>query len=119
MPTFPILKTGAVAQYPATRWVRFANQALRFVDGTEQRYRDGGGALHRWQIALDLLEESELAAMEEFFRAMGGVFETFAFTDPWDGAVYPTCELEGDDFELVVRGEMRGGAVLVVSERRA
>ena len=119
MATFPVLQTGAVAQYPATRSARFANQAVRFVDGREQRYRDSGSALHRWEIALDLLDEGELAAVEEFFRAVSGRYETFAFTDPWDEVEYPNCGLESDDFGLVVQGEKRGGTVLVVAERRS
>jgi len=37
MASFPTLKTSAVAQYPATKAVKFQNQVMRFVDGTEQR----------------------------------------------------------------------------------
>ena len=94
MPTFPILKTGAAAQYPATRAARYQNQAVRFVDGTEQRYRDGGGALHRWEIALSLLDEAELTAVEAFFREVGGASAVFSFVDPWDAVEYPNCSLE-------------------------
>ena len=64
MATFPILKTTAVAQYPAMRYVQFRNQTVRFVDGTEQRYRDASGPLHRWGIQLSELDESEIAAVE-------------------------------------------------------
>ena len=59
MPTFPQLKTSAVAQYPATRACQFQNQALRFVDGAEQRYRDSAGPIHRWEIRLDALDERQ------------------------------------------------------------
>src|SRR5689334_21120573 len=110
MPTFPILKTGAVAQYPASRQAQFQNQAVRFIDGTEQRYRDCAGPRHRWQIALDLLDEAELAAIEEFFREAEGTFETFAFTDPWDGVTYASCCLAEDELGIEAMGEMRGGA---------
>jgi uncharacterized protein DUF2460 len=116
MPTFPILKTGAVAQYPAGRRLEFQNQVVRFVDGTEQRYRDCAGTRHRWEISLELLDEPELAAIEEFFRAAGGAFETFAFVDPWDDVEYSNCSLAGDALELAVLGEMRGRTSLVVVE---
>src|SRR5689334_7419945 len=99
MPSFPALKTGAIAQYPASRCVEFQNQAVRFVSGAEQRYRDCGKARHRWEIALQLLDEGERAAIEEFFRAMGGSFETFVFVDPWDGVEYENCSLAGDELE--------------------
>ena len=56
MSSFPTLKTGAVMQYPAIRESRRETTVLRFVDGAEQRYRDGGSAAHRWAIRLDQLD---------------------------------------------------------------
>ena len=53
---FPTLKTGAVMQYPATKTLLFNTDAIRFLDGTEQRFRDNPSVLHQWTIALDLLE---------------------------------------------------------------
>ena len=60
---FPKLKTNAMAQYPATKRVRLQNQVLWFVDGRQQRYRDSAGPLHQWEIRLDQLDESEMAAL--------------------------------------------------------
>ena len=100
MPTFPILKTGAVAQDPATRSAQYQNQCVRFLDGTEQRYRDTSGPLHRWVIALTLLDENELALLSEFFRDINGPFGTFAFTDPWDEHEYPDCSLESGGMDV-------------------
>src|ERR1700748_2443175 len=91
MSTFPVLKTGAVAQYPAARTLQYSNQVLRFLDGTEQRYRDSAGPLHRWVIRLENLDAGEMAAMEAFFLSSQGGFASFAFTDPWDGTSYPNC----------------------------
>src|SRR3954447_16465632 len=88
MATFPQLKTGAVAQYPMVRRSQFRNQTVRFVDGTEQRYRDSGAPKQRWEIALSGLDETELAALEEFFVANQGAYGSFGFADPWDGQVY-------------------------------
>ena len=118
MATFPILKTTAVAQYPATRYVQFRNQTVRFVDGTEQRYRDASGPLHRWGIRLSELDESEMAAIEAFFAANQGAFASFAFTDPWDGQVYPNCSLAGDLLDARAIAEMRGTTSLTVVENR-
>jgi len=117
--TFPILKTGAVAQYPARRTVRYQNQAVRFLDGTEQRYRDCGGPLHQWEIRLALLDEAEMAAFEAFLETNQGAFGTFAFTDPWDGTVYPNCSLGADDLAAVAAGEMDGSTRVIVRENRA
>jgi hypothetical protein len=118
MATFPALKTHAVMQYPATKTIAFRNQVLRFVDGTEQRYRDSAGPLHRWVIRLQELDETELAAVEEFFRANQGRFGDFEFTDPWDGQQYSNCSLQEDELEMVAAGEMRGKTSLTILETR-
>ena len=116
MATFPKLKTGAVAQYPLTRERRLESQFLRFVDGTQQRYRDAAGAKLRWVIRLDLLDEGELASVEEFVAEQQGGYAAFTFTDPWDGTEYANCRLEGDEALLVSAGEMQGSTMLTVTQ---
>jgi len=118
MATFPQLKTSAVAQYPARRTVMFRNQSVRFLDGREQRYRDSAGPLRRWEIRLEQLDESEAAAIEEFFGAQQGAFGSFTFIDPWDGAVVDNCSFTGDELELMSLGEMMGATRLVIQENR-
>jgi hypothetical protein len=118
MTTFPLLKTKAVAQYPATKTVQFRNQALRFIDGTEQRYRDAASALHSWVIQLNALDESEIAAVENFFSQNQGQFGSFSFTDPWDGTVYSDCSVQSGDLTLESDGESRGRTSLTIAENR-
>ena len=118
MATFPTLKTNAVIQYPAVRRVLYRNQALRFLDGTEQRYRDCAGPLLRWEIPLRQLDEGEIAAVEQFFEDNQGAFGSFAFTDPWDGTAHPNCSLETDTLQTTATGEMDGATVLTVVENR-
>jgi len=60
MASFPPLKTGAIAQYPADRTPQFSTQAYRFLDGSEQRFPGFAGVLQQWTIKLDLLDEGEL-----------------------------------------------------------
>ncbi|MBM3725502.1 MAG: hypothetical protein FJW40_08770 [Acidobacteria bacterium] len=118
MPQFPILKTGAVAQYPLRRDTLHAVRTLRFVDGTEQRFRQSAGPLKRWTIALALLDEIELSSLRRFFleaKAQGGFF---SFTDPLDGSNHPNCVIEGDEFEALLEGDLRASASLVISEAR-
>ena len=119
MATFPNLKTRAVAQYPATKTLRFGSTALRFVDGTEQRYRELAAPLHQWEIRLDLLDEGEIAAIEAFFVENQGRFGSFAFTDPWDETVYPNCSLASDEWSAMSVEEMRGKTSITVVENRA
>ena len=118
MTTFPKLKTDAVVQYPFLRRLAFQNQSLTFVDGTQQRYRDGGVARLRWEIRLSELDDGELAAVEEFFLANQGAFGSFAFTDPTDGAAYPDCSLEVDGLDVVTVAEMRGATKLAVVQNK-
>jgi hypothetical protein len=118
MSTFPILKTSAVAQYPAQKRIEYQNESLRFVDGTEQRYRDCARPLRVWTIRLDELDEAEAAAMNEFFAGNQGAFGNFAFTDPWDAQVYPNCSLDTDGMDLTGAAEMSWRTVLTVRENR-
>ena len=118
MTTFPKLKTDAVAQYPLTRRMRFQNQTLTFVDGTQQRYRDGAAVRLKWEIHLSELDEGELAALEEFFAANQGTFGSFAFADPEDGTVYEDCSLAVDGMDAVTVAEMRGSTILTVEQNR-
>lgn len=116
MSTFPILKTGAVMQYPAQRSLQFSTTALQFMDGTEQRFRSFQLPLHRWVIQLSLMDQSELHQFQEFFRGMAGSAEDFSFTDPSDGTNYPSCSLASDSMAAVLAGEWSGQTSLTVVE---
>ncbi len=118
MAAFPQLKTTAVAQYPSHRALTFSTRTVSFLDGTEQRFREYGSPIHRWIIQLDQLDESEMSALGEFFESQQGEFGDFSFIDPWDGAEYSSCSIEGDRAveEHAARG--RGRMVLVVRENR-
>jgi len=118
MDEFPTLKTGAIAQHPASRSQEHRTCVLRFIDGTEQRFRERASALRKWVIRLDLLDEEEAARLEEFFHAQQGRLGRFAFTDPWTGVRYPDCSFEDDTLALQYQGFMRTGARLVVRENR-
>ncbi len=114
MATSPKLKTNAIAQYPVVRRAQFRNQTVRFLDGSEQRYRDSAGARLQWDIQFSELDEGELAAIEEFFLSNQGAFGSFSFTDPWDGHEYDDCSVAEDDLALLTVAEMRGGTKLTV-----
>ena len=118
MATFPNLKSGAVAQYPLARTLTFSNQALRFVDGSEQRYRYSAGPLREWSIRLDQLDESEAAAIEHFFLSNQGSFEDFEFVDPWDGVSYPHCSLRADGLSVTAVMDMWSKTEVTVVENR-
>src|SRR5580704_393736 len=101
MATFPTLKTGAVAQYPLGWSMRYTTQAVQFLNGSSQRYRISGGGLRRWQVRLDLLDESELGAVIAFVDRQSS--DIFTFVDPASGASALKCVLSGDPFEAILK----------------
>jgi hypothetical protein len=115
---FPTLKTGAIAQYPAKQTNQFASFLVRFLDGGDQRYREFPTALRSWVIKLDMLDEGELSALEQFFVAQEGTFGTFSFVDPWTQTTVTNCSLYQDTLQYAVQGELRGTAQVVVVENR-
>lgn len=118
MSEFPKLKTGAVAQYPASRVAAYGTDVFRFVDGSEQRYRICGTPVRRWVIRLEQLDETEIAKLQEFFASAQGRFGSFSFEDPWEGTVHQDCSLESDEFSIELLGEGRGRLALVVRENQ-
>ncbi len=116
MSTFPLLKTGAVMQYPAQRGVQYSTVALEFVDGSEQRFRSYPAPIHQWAIQLSLLDQAELQTLEEFFRSLDGRAQNFSFTDPWDGTTYASCSLASDSMKAALAGEWSGETSLIVLE---
>jgi len=114
MATFPVLKTGAVAQYPLDRGVRFSTQAVRFMDGSQQRFRLYGAGLRRWTLKLDQLDEQELGAVIAFVEQQGSA--AFAFTDPLTGANAATCMISGQQFDATMSREMNGQTTVVIEE---
>lgn len=115
---FPTLKTGAIAQYPATKTNQFSSFVVRFLDGGGQRYRQFPAAMRRWVIKLDMLDEAELNKLEQFFVAQEGSFGTFSFVDPWTQTTFSDCSLDQDTLQYAVQGELRGTTQLVVVENR-
>jgi hypothetical protein len=112
--TFPTLKTGAVAQYPLNRGPRFQTQAVRFMDGSLQRYRIYGTNLRRWVVKLDLLDEQELGALIAFVEQQGGA--AFAFTDPLTGDNVANCMISGQAFTASMTDEMNAQATVSIEE---
>ena len=105
-------------QYPAMQIVRHSTRVARFLDGAEQRFRIAGRPLRSWIIRLDLLDEAELTALNEFFTGQQGRFGSFSFIDPGDGKEYADCSLAHDEFVFQLNGEMRATTGLIVRENR-
>lgn len=114
MASFPLLKTGAAAQYPLDYGLRYATQFVRFMDGSQQKFPLYGTGLRRWTLKLDLLSEDELASVTAFVEQQGSA--PFAYTDPATGAVASSCVISGECLEATLKGEMRGQTTVVIEE---
>ena len=114
MAQFPKLKTGAIAQYPATKEYRFSTVTSSFVDGTEQRYRDLRGSRQRWVVNLSQLDDGEIAELLEFFRIQQGRLGEFDFEDPWTQMVISNCHFEQDTLPVRADGEFDSRTRLVI-----
>ena len=115
MASFPtLLKTGAVAQYPLTRVVNLATQAVQFLDGSQQTYRLSGAGLRRWELRLDMLDEAEVSAVIAFAEQIGS--GTFSFTNPVTGETAARCVISGAQSSTVLLDELHGAATLGIEE---
>lgn len=115
MATFPtLLKTGAIAQYPVIRVVSLATQAVQFLDGSQQTYQLSGLGLRRWELSLDLLDETEVSAVVAFAEQIGT--GTFSFTNPVTGETAPKCVIAGQQVSTSLLGELHGAATLGIEE---
>ena len=91
MAQFPLLKTGAVNQYPGLSLLAVPVQVVQFLDNSSQRWLAQGTGLRRWQVRLDLLDEDEVHAIEQFFEQVQGQYGVFSFVDPATGSVATNC----------------------------
>jgi hypothetical protein len=119
MASFPILKSGAVAQYPLVSQTQFATDVVLFIDGTEQRFRRYPAPLRTWTVRLDLLDEAELSATLLFFRTQRGMNGTFSFTDPVDGTVYPDCCFVSDSIQTSLDATGRSTTAVAIQQNRS
>jgi hypothetical protein len=119
MNEFPQLQTGAVLQYPAGKRLECATRITRFLDGSEQRFRDFAAPVQYWAIRLDLLTEAEMRRIQDFHEAKQGQYGSFTFVDPWDGTEYANCSFASDALTLEYQEESRGLVSLLIRNNEA
>lgn len=118
MAGFPLLTTGAVAQYPSSRNVSYSTNVLRFVDGREQRFRELGRPVRSWIVKLHQLSAEEMGLLESFFRSQQGQFGSFSFVDPWDGTEYPDCSFDQEGLSAIASDERRYQGQIMIRNNR-
>ena len=116
MAIFPKLKTGAVAQYPLESAVLRSTEVHRFMDSSDQRYRDIRVGRRRWVVRLTMLDDAELSAIRLFFQQQQGRVIPFEFEDPISGLTIPSCRFSSDQLALSLTGEHMGSAEIAIEE---
>lgn len=114
MASFPKLTTDAVTQYPSGRRTSYSTRITRFVDGTEQRFRELNSPVRRWVIQLAKISPTEAGVVESFFISMQGQFGSFAFVDPWDEVEYPDCSFDHETLSAIGLAEAGNQNYLVI-----
>ena len=113
MASFPLLKTGAVAQYPLALALRSDTQTVRFLDGSSQQFRLTK-PLRRWKIDLVQIDSQELDSVITFVEQQEGA--TFSFDDPFTGDAVPKCIISNSGLITTSLDEMKHDASLVIEE---
>lgn len=116
MARFPRLKTNAITQYPSGTGISHRTEVLRFLDGTEQRFRQFQSGKRHWVIRLDLLDEAEVEVLRKFFESQSGRFGRFIFEDPWSGEEVANCAFLTDVFEVDFRSHNGAATSLSIVE---
>ncbi len=115
--TFPLLRTGAVVQYPFERHTRYRTETVRFLNHAEQVYQDVNTARRTWVIRLAELDGREVASLRQLFEDNQGRKGTFSFTDPWDSVNYPNVAFASDEFPVEQEIETQHSLTLTIYER--
>ncbi len=116
MPIFPLLSSGAVAQYSLPLITGQAVQMIFFLDGTDQRYLIQGRIFRQWQIQLTLLNDIEIAQLQTFFDEQQGDYAIFDFPDPISGQTIPNCRLLIPEMTCSYEGLGASSTTLYVTE---
>jgi len=116
MTNFPSLSTGSVGQYPLGQTQSFTTDVIRFLDAADQRCIVRAKALRQWLVRLDLLDDGELAALEQFFAQMQGPATLFDFFDPTTSETVPNCRFASGDGVTTYTATNIGGSQLIVTE---
>jgi hypothetical protein len=119
VPTFPLLSSGAVAQYSLPVVTGQAVQTIRFLDGADQRYLIQGRTFRQWEIQLTLLKDSEIAQLQTFFDEQQGDYGLFDFPDPISGETISNCRFLIPEMTCSYEGVGASSTILYVTETNA
>lgn len=107
-PVFPNLAAGVAAMYPfvqVNRYMTMLNEQPTGMRYAEAFFGGGftgfpSGVLKEWHLSFPVITDADLATHEAFFMSVGGMLNTFQFTDPLDGTVHTKVRYGNDNFSV-------------------
>jgi hypothetical protein len=117
LPTFPQLRSGAVAQLPLQRSETYRTLRNLLSDGRDVRMTDGGFATVGWTLKFSDLTADEAQALQSLFQSAGGRLATFTFVDPsanllcWSDDLTNACWSKDPQLALSQVPDAFGGSV--------
>ncbi len=82
MTVFPQLSSGAVAQFPFRKGLRFRTLVNQAADGSEIRFADVDYRARAWELAVHQLSDQEWQSIEDLHNQVEGRLQTFLFLEP-------------------------------------
>ena len=82
MTVFPQLSSGAVAQFPFRKELRFRTLVNQAADGSEIRFADVDYQARAWELAVHQLSDQEWQSIEDLHNQVEGRLQTFLFLEP-------------------------------------
>lgn len=77
-----VLSTGAIARYPLQRKLSFATRKIEFADFSRQTFPQIYPELGRWDLNMQLMQDSEVADWRNLWEATLAGDYPFSFIDP-------------------------------------
>lgn len=79
---FPVLQSGAQAQYPAVKALESVHAEVESPGGYVWRSASGEPVIRRWVLRFEDLTDAEAGALRTLYETCGGAWRTFCFADP-------------------------------------
>jgi hypothetical protein len=105
---YPTLSAGVSLMLPWNQGDNYQTDVNDSPSGMRYAYPWFGGGLasfptrglRQWQLSYPMLQDSDLALIEQFFIGVNGQTQSFSFTDPDDGTTYANCRFGQDDLTI-------------------
>ncbi|MBL8179952.1 MAG: hypothetical protein JNK48_35055 [Bryobacterales bacterium] len=114
MAVIPIEQTNSPAEYPLHATKRFHNSSIRFLDGTEQRFRARHQPSMIWQLQYRNQNPGEMAAWMPFLDGALGSQSVFDFIDPVGMTVHSGSRMAANDVEVEQVGVHRADIAIAI-----